>query len=65
MGSGVTQLFGDDFNQNDLNNYYTALINKMIKPLKDRKLPDNTKISILIYDGLKDKIALENLIIEL
>lgn len=65
MGSGVTQLFGDDFNQEDLNNYYSALINKMIKPLRGRKLPDNTKISIVLYEGLKDKIALEKLIIEL
>lgn len=66
MGSGVTQLLGYDFNQNqeDLTSYYTVLINKMIKPLKDKKLPDSTKIAIVIYEGIKDKIDLEKLNID-
>lgn len=64
MGSGLTRLEFFESSKEDLNNYYSLLINKMLKPLKNKKIPVNTKITIVIHNSLKDKIDLEKLNID-
>lgn len=64
MGSGLTRLDFFESSKEDLNNYYSLLINKMLKPLKNKKIPVNTKITIVIHNSLKDKIDLEKLNID-